>query len=408
MPSFSIPLTGLQADSIALSTIGNDLANLNTTAFKNQTVHFADMFYQSVGTSGSNAPLQVGIGTRVASINSDFSQGNLATTGNPTDMALNGGGFFVVSQQGTNQLTRTGNFQLSALGNLITSEGYGVQGYPAVNGAINLNAPLQTLNVPTAKTQLAHATTQFSFTTSLNSGATVGTSFTSSTGMYDSLGQEHNVNVVFTKTAPNQWSYNIALPPGEASGSAGTTGTLTFNANGTLAAPTGAVSGVQFTGLTNSANDIALDWSLYDANGNSLVTQAASASTTNASFQDGYASGTYKSFAVDASGTMTATFTNGGTEVLGQIAIATVSNPEALSRDGSNLYSIDSASGALDVGVANTGGRGSIAGSALEQSNVDISTEFANLIVAQRAFEANSKTVTAFDTVTQDTINMIR
>ena len=408
MPSFSIALTGLQADSVALSTIGNNLANLNTTAFKHQTANFADMFYQNIGNSGSNAPLQVGIGTRVSSISSDFSQGNLATTGTATDMALNGSGFFVVNQAGTNQLTRTGNFQLSALGDLITSEGYGVQGYPANNGSIDLNAPLQTLNVPTGKTQLAHPTSQFSFTTGLNSGATVGTSFTSSTAMYDSLGQEHNMNVIFTKTGSNQWSYTVALPAGEATGASGNTGTLTFNADGSLASPTADVTGIHFTGLTDHASDITLDWKLYDTSGNGLITQGASASATNATYQDGYASGTYKSFAVDANGTLTATFTNGGTEVLGQMAVATVANPEALTRDGSNLYSIGPASGAMDIGVANTGGRGSIAGSALEQSNVDISTEFANLIVAQRAFQANAKTVTAFDTVTQDTINMIR
>lgn len=408
MPSFSIALTGLQADSIALSTIGNDLANLNTTAFKNQTVNFADMFYQSVGTSGSNAPLQVGIGTRVASINSDFSQGNLATTGTATDMALNGSGFFVVNQAGTDQLTRTGNFQLSATGDLITSEGYGVQGYPSINGAVDLNAPLQTLNVPTAKTQLAHATTQVSFTASLNSAATVGTSFTSSTGIYDSLGQEHNVSVVYTKTALNQWSYAVGLPSGQATASTGNTGTLSFNPDGTLATPASNVAGVQFTGLSDNAHDLTLNLQLYDSGGNGLITQGASASATNATSQDGFASGTYKSFSVDSDGILTATFTNDGTEVLGQLAIATVSNPEALTRDGSNLYSIDAASGTMNVGIANTGGRGIIAGSALEQSNVDISTEFADLIVAQRAFEANSKTVTAFDTVTQDTINMIR
>ena len=119
MPSFSIALSGLEANSVALSTIGNNLANLNTTAFKKQNVDFADMFYQNVGTSGSNAPLQVGIGTRVSSVDSDFSQGDLAATGSTADMAINGNGFFVVSQDGTNELTRSGNFQLGPTGNLV-------------------------------------------------------------------------------------------------------------------------------------------------------------------------------------------------------------------------------------------------------------------------------------------------
>lgn len=408
MPSFSIALSGLQADSTALSTIGNNLANLNTTAFKKQNVNFADMFYQTVGTSGSSAPMQVGIGTRVSSISSDFSQGNLNSTGSATDMAINGNGFFVVQQNGTNELTRTGNFQLSPTGNLITSDGYSVMGYPVVNGVIDTNAALIPMNVPTAKTQLAHATTGFSFTTSLNSSSDIGSTYTSSTPMYDSQGTAHNVSVTFTKTANNEWSYSVSMPGGDATTTTNNTGTLQFNSDGTLASPTGDISGISFSGLAGGAGDMTLNWSLRDANGNSLITQSAGTSSTNSSLQDGYPSGTYKSFSVDAQGVMRATYTNGGTEVLGQIAIATVASPESLGRMGSNLYAVNQASGAMDIGVAGSGSRGNISDSTLEQSNVDISTEFANLIVAQRSFEANSKTVTAFDTITQDTINMIR
>jgi flagellar hook protein FlgE len=226
--------------------------------------------------------------------------------------------------------------------------------------------------------------------------------------MYDSQGNEHTVSVTFTKTAGNQWGYSVNMPAGDAATTTGNTGTLNFNPDGTLASPSGDVAGINFAGLSDGASDMTLNWKLRDASGNSLVTQSAGSSSTNASAQDGYASGTYKSFAVDATGTMTATYTNGGTEVLGQLAIATVSNAEALSRSGSNTYAVNKASGAMDIGVAGSGSRGSIADSTLEQSNVDISTEFADLIVAQRSFQANSKTVTAFDTITQDTINMIR
>ncbi len=408
MPSFSIALSGLQADSVALGTIGNNLANLNTTAYKKQEANFSDMFYQSVGTSGSNAPIQVGIGTRVSSVSSDFSQGNLTSTGVATNMAINGNGFFVVQQAGTNELTRSGDFQLSDSGELITNDGYAVMGYPSVNGVVDTNAPLVPMNVPTAKTQLAHATTGFSFTTSLDASAAVGSTYTSSTAMYDSQGTAHTVSVKFTKTGSNAWSYDVEMPSGDAATTSNNTGTLQFNADGTLATPSGNVTGIAFAGLADGASDLSLNWSLRDASGNSLVTQSAGASSTNASAQDGYAAGAYKSFSVDASGTMRATYTNGGTEVLGQIAVATVASPESLERLGGNLYAVNKASGAMDIGVASAGSRGNITGSTLEQSNVDISTEFANLIVAQRSFEANSKTVTAFDTITQDTINMIR
>ncbi len=409
MPSFSIALSGLQANTTALSTIGNDLANLNTTAFKNQTANFEDLFYQNIGTSGSSAPLQVGVGTRVSSINSDFTQGNLAPTGNATDMALNGSGFFVVNDSGTQELTRNGNFQLSPQGNLITSDGLGVQGYPTLaNGDINLNAPLQTLNIPLAKTQLAQASSEFSLNTNLDSSAAVGAAFTSSVGIYDSLGDKHNANITFTKTGTSSWSYAVSLPTGEATSTSGNTGTLTFNPDGTLASPSGNVSGITFSGLADNAANMSLNWKLYDGNGNSLVTQGAAASSTNGNSQDGYASGIYKNFSVDATGIVTANFTNGGTETIGQLAVATVADPQSLTRSGNALYSINRASGEMNLGTADTGGRGSISDNSLEQSNVDISTEFAALIVAQRAFQANSKTVTTFDTITQDTINMIR
>jgi len=408
MPSFSIPLSGLQSNSISLSTIGNNLANMNTTAFKKEDANFSDMFYQNIGTAGSNAPMQVGIGTRVSSINSDFSQGNLSGTGVSTDMAINGNGFFVVQQGGTNMLTRNGNFQLSPGGALETATGFPVMGYPAVNGVINTNAALVNMTIPTSQTMLAHATTQFSFTTALNSGTKIGDSYTSSTPMYDSQGTEHTVSVKFTKTGLNAWSYDVEMPAGESTGVSNNTGTLTFNPDGTVATPASDVTGITFTGLSDGASDMTLNWQLRDPAGNSLITQGDQASSQNASHQDGYPVGTYKSFSVDATGIVSATFTNGGTEVLGQLAVATVANPEGLSRSGNNLYSTNTASGVMDIGVAGAGSRGSVESNTLEESNVDISTEFANLIVAQRSFQANSKTVTAFDTVTQETINLIR
>jgi len=408
MPSFSIALTGLEANSVALNTIGNNLANLNTTAFKKQTANFADLYYQTLGSSGANSPLQVGIGTKVSSIDTNFSQGNLNTTSNATDMAINGNGFFVVQNQGTQELTRTGNFQLSAAGDLQTSDGLSVLGYPAANGAVNANASLVPLNVPTGKTQLPQATSHFSITAGLNSASAIGTSFPDSTTMYDSLGNSHNVSLNFTKTADNTWSYNIALPAGESTGSANTSGTLTFNTNGTLATPAANLSGITFTGMTDKSADLNLNWQLYNGNGTSLLTQTAASSSVNARSQDGYSSGTYKDFSVDATGVITANYTNGHTDVLGQVALATVANPNGLARAGGNAYKTTEASGLVTFGAAGTGGRGKIVDNSLEGSNVDISTEFADLIVAQRAFEANSKTVTAFDTVTQSTIAMVR
>lgn len=408
MPAFSIPLTGLQANSVALNTIGNDLANLNTTAFKKESAQFADLYYQNIGTTGANSPVQVGFGTRVSSIATDFTQGNISTTSSPTDMAINGNGFFVVQNGAIQELTRTGNFQLDGQGNLITSNGQRVMGYPASGAAANTNSSLVGLKVPVGSVQQPNATKNFSITGDLDASSAVGTVFSRSQEMYDSLGTPHQVSMSFTKTAANQWSYNFTLPAGESASSSNATGILVFNPDGSLQTPAGNVSGIGFAGMANSSSDMTLNWQLRDASGKGMIVQSAGTSTVNASSQDGYAAGSYQSFSLDSSGVMSALFSNGKTQVIGQIALATVANPSGLSRDGENLYRASDASGLVTVGAANTGGRGQIVGSALEQSNVDISTEFADLIVAQRSFEANSKTVTAFDTITQDTIAMLR
>ena len=247
MPSFSIALTGLEANSIALNTIGNNLANLNTTAFKEQTTSFADLFYQTIGSSGANDKLQVGLGTRVSGTNTDYSNGSLATTTNSTDMALNGDGFFVEQQGGVQSLTRAGDFQLDLSGALISDSGESVMGYQAQGGAINTNSPLQALTIPVNAVQPAQATQNFGITANLNAGAALGDSFNSSLSVYDSLGTSHIATVTFTKSATNAWSYSIALPAGDATGTpANNTGTLTFGATGNLLTPTSNITGISF------------------------------------------------------------------------------------------------------------------------------------------------------------------
>ena len=408
MPSFSIALTGLEANSVALDTIGNNLANLNTTAFKGQTTSFSDLFYQNIGSTGSGDALQVGLGTQVSGTNTDFSQGSLSTTTNSTDMALNGSGFFVVDQGGLEQLTRSGDFQLDQSGNLQTTTGAGVMGYAAANGVVNTNTPLTTLQIPVDATQAAQATENFGITANLDAATAVGGTFSTTITMYDSLGTSHAATVNFTKTADNTWSYGISLPAGDATGTpVNNTGTLTFNSSGALLTPAANVTGISFPTLSDGANDMTFNWDLYNSAGAPQIGQTVGTSTATASTQDGFASGSYKSFSVDSTGVISAGFSNGQTETIGQIAVASVTNEEGLTVEGENNYQTTAASGAASVGAPGAGGRGSIEDDTLEQSNVDISTEFANLIVAQRAFEANSKTVTTFDTVTQETINMI-
>lgn len=154
MASFSIPLTGLNADSTALNTIANDLSNMNTTAFKSQSTNFSDLFYQQIGSTGSGDPIQVGAGTKVSANETDYAQGSINSTSNPTDVALNGSGFFVVgSGNGANEYSRAGNFSLTSNGNLVTANGLNVMGYPAANGVVNTNAPLAPINIPVGQVE---------------------------------------------------------------------------------------------------------------------------------------------------------------------------------------------------------------------------------------------------------------
>jgi flagellar hook protein FlgE len=745
MPSFYIPISGLNADSTALDTIANNLSNMNTTGFKEQTTQFSNLFSQTIGTAGSGDAIQVGSGVQVAANTSDFSGGSISSTGISTDNAINGSGFFVLDGGAGSQLyTRDGNFQTSSTGLLQASSGQAVMGYPAVNGVINTSGGLTDITLPTGQVMQPAATTTFSMTQNLDASASAGTVVAGQVKVYDSLGKSYEATVTYTAQGGNKWSYNVTLPdtlsatpisaaaaqknlpvtsspasastvtspltptyvagtgvqtytfgsssgilgPGETSGtlatvnpntnliisglkadgvtpastslptisagetvatyaaalttamatagianvtatstgntlvitgpagsatppvSAGTlqqdlggasvnfdlgssatvnpstnlqitglnaagatvttvippptanesvanyltsiqtalgpvagggvamvgvsvasnaagqititganftttggvaqdeqaqtvsynfgsnnaalatvdpgtnltitgptpaggtatttaptltagetvtqyaaalnasiaaagiggvvatvnngqlningtgmtlngtvmqdpagsanqAGTLAFDSNGNLVSPGSNVSGMTFGGLSDGATTMTLNWGLFGANGTANISQTDAASTTASTNQNGYPSGQYQSFAVDNSGVVTATYSNGQTNQVGQIAVATVTNEQGLQSVGSTNYTATTASGAASVGVAGNGGRGTITGSSLEASNVNISAEFSALIVAQRAFEANSKAVTTFDSVTQETINMI-
>jgi flagellar hook protein FlgE len=413
MGNFSIALSGLQAESVALNTIGNNLANLNTIAYKEQMTSFEDMFYQQSGASGSGNPIQVGAGTKVSGTSRVFDEGTIVpeANDNPANMALAGNGFFVVEQGGVQSLTRAGDFQLNSNGNLVTQNGEEVMGYPVVNGVVDQTAPLTPITIPSITTQWVKDTTVFSVSANLDSNAAVGSKFSTPLQLFDTLGQSHQATVTYTKTATNTWNYDITLPTGDAAGTpVNNTGTLVFDATGLLISPLVAVFGIKFPGSTDGANDLNINWALGIFTGVKTITQVASASTNNAITQNGhgYSSGIYQGFTVDPSGVVTAEYSNGQNIVIGQIAVATVTNTAGLAASGNNDFKTTAVSGQASVGVAGAGGRGTIVDSALEQSNVSISTEFSNLIVAQRTFEADSKTVTTFDELSQDVLAMIR
>lgn len=435
MASFFIPLTGLESDSTALNTIANDLSNMNTTAFKAQSTNFSDLFYQQVGSTGAGDPIQVGAGVQVAGNETSYTQGSINSTGNNTDVALNGNGFFVVNTgNGSYEYTRAGDFSLDTNGNLVTSNGLSVMGYPAVAGVVDTNSPLTAINIPVGQVQEPQATTTMGMTANLDSDSGAGTQFPGQVTVYDSLGEPHIATVTYEQTADNTWSYSVALPAADYSTSgsnvapAAITGTLTFDQNGNLTQvePTGA-SGPSTVGtakgdvssialnfnpaatnvLADGAAGLSMQWNLLGASGTPTISQVDTASAVASTTQNGYASGQYQSFSIGSDGTVTVSYSNGQQQNVGQLALANVTNLQGLQLLGNGDYATTLASGTASVGASGSAGLATMQDAALEASNVNISSEFSDLIIAQRAFEASAKSVTTFDTVTQDTINMV-
>jgi|HubBroStandDraft_6_1064221.scaffolds.fasta_scaffold01600_13 flagellar hook protein FlgE len=412
MASFATSLSGLEANSQDLSVISNNLANLNTTAFKGASAAFQDLFYQQIGTSGDGNEIQVGVGTQVGSTPANFTEGNIQSTGVPTDVAIQGNGFLVGVNDGQTVYIRAGNLSLEADGTLVSSDGSAIQGYTALNGVINTNQVPGNLNISSGTINAPNPTTSADLALNLDSGTPVGGTFSTALTVYDSLGASHILTYNFTNTAPGAWNYSITIPAADV-GKTGNpvvvnSGTLTFNGAGQLTAPAGNVTGIAVAGLADGANTMTFTWDLQDANGNPQLTQVAAPSATATTNQNGYASGSLTSYSIGSDGTIEGTFSNGQSEALGQILLASFSNQEGLARNGSNEFLGTLASGAANIGIAGTGGRGTLSGGALEQSNVDISAEFANLIVAESGYQANAKVVTTLDTIVQDTINLIQ
>jgi flagellar hook protein FlgE len=244
-----------------------------------------------------------------------------------------------------------------------------------------------------------------------------GATYSASTTVYDSKGTPHTVTIDFTHTGlvggNDRWAYNVTLPGADVQGgTAGTpysvaAGNLDFDATGTLAAPAADVA-ITTPAFTNGANALAFDWRLYDANGTAIFTGYPIPSSTSATNTDGYPPGNLTSVIVDAEGILQGVFSNGQVEELAQLAIANFNNPKGLLRQGRNLYTETNASGTPAIGAADTGGRGSVVGSALESSNVDIAVEFTKMLVFERGYQANSKTITASDTLTQTALTLVR
>ncbi|MBZ5611672.1 MAG: flagellar hook protein FlgE [Acidobacteriia bacterium] len=412
--SFSTALSALAAHSTAIDVVGNNLANLNTPGFKSSVVSFHDLVTQSLGAGLGDTQVGFGVGTPITL--REFSQGAIQTTGGTLDAAVQGDGFFVIQGPGGGtEYTRGGNFQVDKDGNLTTATGESVQGWTQINGNLDTNAPPGNISVPVGTVQPPVVTKNISFDINLNAAATAevkaGT-FATSVTIYDSLGNSHIVTATFTKNATaGQWDYSVSLPDADLQNPPFTplTGSITFDANGNLTTPAAADPAPQLDiqGLADGASDLTISWDLFNGK-TPRISQYAQPSSISAVTQDGSPAAQLVRVALADAGQILAQFSNGEQTVVGQLAMATIRNPESLIAVGNNNYQLSARSALPAVGLPGTGGRGSVKGGAVEASTVDIAQQFTNLIVYQRGYEANSKVVSAVDELSQTTINLIK
>ncbi|MFS7195338.1 flagellar hook protein FlgE [Rahnella inusitata] len=413
--SFSQAVSGLSAASSNLDVIGNNIANSATVGFKTATASFADMF------AGS----QTGMGVKVAAVTQNFNDGTTTTTSRGLDVALSGNGFFrLADSSGTVYYSRNGQLSLDANRNLVNMQGLSVTGFPATGTPPTIAAGAQpvALSVPTtmmsAKSTVGgtmvanlNSTDTAPKTATFNSSDDTSYNYVNSITTYDSLGNAHDNNVYFVKSATVANSWDVYSQDGSVTGStAGKIGTLNFSSSGALTS-TNAANGTTQTGLSltlpmnNTANGavspqtVALDFT-------GSIQQSTGSNSIGSLTQDGYAAGQMTGYTINNDGTITGTYSNQKTQLLGQIVLSSFSNPEGLKSEGDNVWTATSSSGQAVNGIASEGGFASITSGALESSNVDLSAELVNMIVAQRNYQSNAQTIKTQDSILNTLVNL--
>ena len=412
--SFQQGLSGLNAAAKNLDVIGNNVANASTVGFKLSQAQFADVYASSLTGAGGNT---IGIGVKIAAVAQQFTQGNITATNNPLDIAINGGGFFRMDNNGEVTYQRNGQFQLDRFGFIVNPTGARLTGYTAdPNGVVATGAPtplsINTADLAPQQTTLVNAIINLdSRNTALSSAAfnpNDPLTFHDSTAVsvYDSLGNQHTLQTYYVKTAAGTWDVFAALngtpigydptalppdPPAPVS-------TLTFDSSGALTG--GSPFSISAAVGTGATTPLAVDLDYTSS------TQFGAQFSVNTLNQDGYTSGRLSGFNIGADGIILGRYTNGQSSVLGQVVLANFANPNGLQPLGNNMWAETSTSGAPLVGVPNSGSLGVLQSSALEDSNVDLTAELVNLITAQRVYQANAQTIKAQDAVLQTLVNL--
>jgi flagellar hook protein FlgE len=412
LTSFYTALSGIGANSQAINVIGNNLANINTTSYKGSRTNFAELL-GGISYASNGNPIQTGLGAISSGVTPLFTQGSIQTTGRSTDVAMSGNGFFVVSTGTNYAYTRAGNFSFSGTGELINADGFSVVGYMGAGGIISANTPLTPITIQGSRNLPPKATTALGITANLDNQAATDSTFSTAVQIFDSLGLAHTVTYTFTKGGPTSWSWDATIPATDVGGpvtdppSSIGTGSLTFSNLGVLTSPTENAS-LAITGLANGAADMDITFEIYSPGGIPRFTGNASTSAVSSVVQDGYASSTLRDVAIDGNGIIRGIFDNGQVNPLAQLAIANFDNPEGLLKFTGSCFVKAVSSGEPSVGVARTGGRGTVNGNSLELSNVDIAEQFTSLIIAQRGYQANSRVISTTDELYQEAINLKR
>jgi flagellar hook protein FlgE len=411
LTAFNTALSGLSADSTAVSVVGNNIANLNTTGFKASSVTFADVMSATLSADGST---QLGMGVKTPVTNRDFSQeGSLVSTTNALDVAVQGQGFLIdKTANGAILYTRDGNLKTDATGTLMNAQGEAIQGWIGAAGKINTNAPVGNIVVPTGTLEPAVPTANMALNMNLDATAAVvsapltaaNATYSTSIQVFDSLGEAQTLTMNFWKTGAGAWTWGVSTPNGTTT----STGTLSFDTSGNLTSPASnpASPNVAITGMSDGAANMNINLDFF-ANGAPVITQYAQQSSTASTSQDGSAPASVTGVGIGSGGVVLASLSNGKQLQVGQIAVANFTNPGSLIAVGNNDYQVSGLTSEPAIGSAGTGGRGDVEGSTLESSTVDIATEFTRLMTFQNSYEANSRVITTANTLEQQTVNLI-
>jgi flagellar hook protein FlgE len=408
--AFSTAISGIKAAQANLDVISNNIANASTVGFKASRAEFAEIYASSV-SGGSTA----GQGVKLTEIRAEFSQGSLDFTGNGLDLAISGNGLFIVSNGGASEYTRAGSFLVDRDGFLTNESGNRLQGYQGNADGV-ITGELGDLFIDTTLVD-PKVTSKVAITSNLDSreaaptttpfASTDPTSYnsTTSTTIYDSLGNSHVLQLYYVKTATaNTWdvytSVDGGTPPAATQISFDPDGTLAAASNNSIAITTPAAELLSASGVATGAADLAYTVDIL------ATTQLGTDFSVNSAIQDGYGAGQLISFEFDDSGTAFARYTNGQSRAIGQVALASFRNNNGLQPVGGSNYVESFGSGSPNIGAPGNSGRGDIQASAVEQANVDITQELVNLIVAQRNFQANAQVISTEDQATQAVINL--